>query len=152
MSADPDGGRPGPPGKVRRWLVLVLLVAYATFLFAAIGLAPVRDLERAGGGASTGWDKVLHFVAFSGLGLLSALAARAFLGARRRGPALAVLGAAAYACVHEGSQAWLPGFAFSLTDLVADLVGVVVGVAVGILATGAPPRGPTVTGPGAGPR
>ena len=137
MSADPGPRGRSPDGARRRWISLALLVAYATALFVGIGLDPIRDLERAGGGAATGWDKALHLIAFLVLGLLCAAVTLTFLEARLlRVTGLALLIGGTYASVHEGSQAWLPGFAFNPADLVANLLGVLLGVLFAVVLRG----------------
>lgn len=112
------------------WGAIVL--AYATALVLASGLPQARDLELAGGGANTGWDKVLHIVAFFFMGMLLSK----FFGVVRFEPAsakpivTALAVGSAYAAFHEGLQTWLPGFTFNPVDLLADILGLVLGVGV----------------------
>jgi hypothetical protein len=82
----------------------VATIAWAILLLLGMGLAEVRAIERAGGGSATGFDKLLHFIAFAILGTLTA----GFVVELRSARSLWVSSVAslvvcgAYAVFHEG--------------------------------------------------
>ncbi|MBI5498313.1 MAG: VanZ family protein [Deltaproteobacteria bacterium] len=71
-----------------------------------------------------GLDKLIHLVEFGTLGgLLTAALWRGVPELAGAGAWVAALGAAAYGCVDELHQAYVPGRSSSFYDVVADAVG-----------------------------
>lgn len=117
----------------RRFLLIAWgagTVLYAGVLLFASGIPFVRELERAGGGSASGWDKLLHFAAFVVLGTLLSGFFSGLRSTSRPVPAmaLAAVTGSGYATLHEGIQAWIPGFAFNPLDLMADAAGILAAV------------------------
>ncbi len=114
---------------VRAALLPWVPAGYAVLLFAAVFIPQVAEIERAGGGAALGFDKVLHFLGFFGFGFLLIIS----LGLRpNRNPGLALLLAlgvsVAYGVSHEAAQWFMWNRVVNPWDAVFNVLGAVTGI------------------------
>lgn len=127
--------RPNGPsgGSVSRTATLAIDFAaglYASLLVAATHYPRPQDLL----GPNPPSDKVLHFIAYAGLGVLAAASASARGGWNGPRVTLMALVLAVFAALDEVTQPWF-GRAVDGFDWLADLAGLAVGIGVVVLFT-----------------
>ena len=105
---------------IRLWLPVA---AYMAFLFLLSGQSGLP-------GVGYSWDKLLHVVAYCGLGLVCLRAFNAGLRVIKRRPTLlAMLTTIGYGLLDELRQSRVPGRDASLGDWLADVVGAALSLA-----------------------
>jgi len=129
----PSGNRHLGTARRRSLVVDCLAGAYAGVLVSATHYPRPQDLL----GANPPSDKVLHFLAYTILGALTAAAAAARGGWNGPRIGLLALGLALFAAGDEVTQP-LFSRAVEFTDWLADLAGLVIGVGVVVLWTSRP--------------
>ena len=101
-----------------RWIAVVV---YAAGIFAASSI-PAHSIPKA---ALFGFDKVIHFFVYAGLGAVVAWAWDRIW--------LAILVCAVYGALDEFHQHFTPGRSVEFADFVADALGATAGVLLNLL-------------------
>jgi VanZ family protein len=115
---------PHPPASpALRTALWTGVVAWAAGIFAASTIHPGGPLPLPG----PGYDKVVHALVFTGLGLLLTLALRGDGRAARRAALLALGIGALYGVSDELHQKFVDGRSCDVDDALADALGVALG-------------------------
>lgn len=129
MQSSLEGQQRSPRGaRVVAW---GLVAAWTAAIFAASSIPRGSSIPM----PSAGWDKLAHAGVFAVFGGLVALALRAEGLRARRAALLGGLLGLAYGGLDELHQAWTPGRAMDLEDVLADGLGAVGGA---LVASGRP--------------
>lgn len=133
--APPAGAGPGKQDRSRRHGLVVDCLAglYAAVLVSATHYPRPHDLL----GANPPSDKLLHFLAYATLGVLTAASAAARGGWNGPRIGLLAMSLAVFAACDEVTQP-LFGRAVEFTDWLADLAGLAVGIGAVVLWTSRP--------------
>ncbi len=123
-----DGQRAPRGARVAAW---GLVAGWAAAIFAASSIPRGAPVPLPGAGV----DKFVHAGVFAVLGGLAAVALRAEGQARRRAAVFGALAAIVYGGLDEVHQAWTPGRAMDIEDVLADGLGAVAGA---LVASGRP--------------
>jgi len=124
----PNGPSGGPVSRPATLAIDVAAGFYASLLVAATHYPRPQDLL----GPNPPSDKVLHFLAYAGLGVLAAASASARGGWNGPRVTLMALVLAVFAALDEVTQPWF-GRAVEGFDWLADIAGLAVGIGVVVL-------------------